>query len=419
MKVLLLNTSDIEGGAARAAYRLHGCLQGLGIDSSMLVQSKTGDDPTVFESSGKVAKALSRIRSQVDSLPLRTFTAVDKFRPFSTSWLPERLAERVRSLAPDIVHLHWVNGGFARIETLPKFPRPMVWTLHDMWAFTGGCHYDGGCGRYRDQCGKCPQLGSNKNWDASRRTLRRKQASWNGQPFTLVTPSRWLADCARTSPLFVNARIEVIPNGLDLNRYRPHSKDIARDILGLPKDRNLIAFGAMSMAEGRKGFRHLQAALLEMARHWTGGPTELVVLGAGRPAKPPELGFPIRYTGRLHDDASLSLLYSAVDAFVCPSEEDNLPNTVVEALACGTPCAAFHVGGLPDLIDEGVNGRLVAPFNPTAMAEAIASLLGETTHRAAYSAAARSKAEAEYGLEKCARAYLRLYQELSGMPAPF
>lgn len=412
MKVLLLNTSDIDGGAARAAHRLHQGLLGLGVDSRMLVQSKTGDDPNVLEPSGTTAKALSRLRPRIDSLPLRTFTPVDKYRPFSTSWLPERLAARVKSLAPDIVHLHWVNGGFARIETLANLPRPMVWTLHDMWAFTGGCHYDAGCGRYREHCGKCPQLGSGRDRDASRRTLRRKRASWKGNPFTLVTPSRWLAGCARTSPLFADARIEVIPNGLDLDRYRPHGKDVARDILGLPRDRNLIAFGAMSMADARKGFRHLQAALLEMARHWTGGPTEVVVFGAGRPASPPELGFPIRYTGRLHDDASLSLLYSAVDAFVCSSEEDNLPNTVAEALACGTPCAAFRVGGLPDLIDDGVNGRLTAPFDAAGMAEAIASLLGEPSRRAAFSAAARKKAEAEYGLEKCARAYARLYGEL-------
>lgn len=412
MKILLLNASDIEGGAARAAYRLHQGLLGEGVESRMLVQTKSGDDPYVLGPESRLAKAMGHLRPRLDSLPVRTLYRVDKFVTFSAPWLPERLAARVKALAPDIVHLHWVTGGQARIETIARFDAPVVWTLHDMWAFTGGCHYDDACGRYLESCGLCPQLGSQRDADASRRILRRKRASWRPRDLTIVAPSRWLADCARASTLLRESRIEVIPNGLDLDRYRPHEKVMARAILGLPEDRNLILFGAMSVWDRRKGFEHLRQALLELSLRPTPRPTEVVIFGSGRPASPPELGFPIHYLGRLHDDVSLSLAYAAADVFVAPSVQDNLPNTVMEAMACGTPCVAFRIGGMPDMVDHGSNGYLARPFDPGDLAEGIRRLMTDEARRTAFGEAARRRCEKDFSASRTAEAYLSLYSEL-------
>ena len=161
MKILIVNTSDIQGGAARAAYRLHQALLTEGVDSQMLVQSQSSDDFTVIGPQTKVQKALGKLRPTLDSLPVHRYKDRTKTL-FSPSWLPfSSIVERINSINPDVVHLHWIAGGMIRIEDLPKIKAPIVWSLHDMWAFTGGCHYDEECGAYQKQCGTCPVLGSN------------------------------------------------------------------------------------------------------------------------------------------------------------------------------------------------------------------------------------------------------------------
>ncbi len=413
MKILMLNEADTEGGAARAATRLHRSLVNAGVDSRMLVQLKKGDDPRVIGPS-KAGKLFSSLRPKLDAYPIRLAYKIDKFQSFSPAWLPDFQGAVVHKLAPEIIHLHWINGGFLRAKSLAKLGGPLVWTLHDMWAFTGGCHYDGECGRYTQACGKCPQLHSSNANDPSRWILARKAKAWADLPLTLITPSRWMASCARASALFRNTRIEVIPNGLDLNRYRPVDKTLARNILGLPINKDLILFGSLSTDDYRKGFTHLKTALGLFAGQPAANKTELVVFGSGRPVNPQDLGLPIHYSGRLYDDISLALLYAAADIFVSPSVQDNLPNTVMEAMACGTPCVAFRIGGMEDLIDHEKNGYLAKPFDAKDLADGLLAMLSDSGRRIDFGSNARKKAESLWGEASLSLSHLELYADLLG-----
>ncbi|MDP3050573.1 MAG: glycosyltransferase, partial [Eubacteriales bacterium] len=325
MKVLLVNTSDIQGGAARAAYRLHRGLQQIDVESKMLVQTKVSDDFSVTTSAqSKVQKLVARLRPILDSGPVGLYKHRTKTL-FSPALFPfSSVAHRISTANVDVAHLHWIAGGMLRIEDVAKIKKPIVWTLHDMWAFTGGCHLDGECGRYKKFCGKCPILSSTRNVDLSRWILKRKQKAWSNINITIVTPSRWLAKCASSSSLFRDRRIEVIANGLDISRYQLMDKSVARRLLSLPQDKRLILFGAMSSTGDRnKGFQFLHPALRELAKDNWGGRVEVIVFGASEPTSPPDFGLKTSYLGRFHDDISLALLYAAADVFLAPSVQDN------------------------------------------------------------------------------------------------
>ncbi|MBW2741769.1 MAG: glycosyltransferase, partial [Deltaproteobacteria bacterium] len=321
MKILQVNTSDISGGAARAAYRIHKGLQGSGINSKMLVQSKLSDDKTVIGPDNKMKKGFAKLRPTLDSAVKKFFSGSSK-TIFSSAWLPfSGIPSRIKSIAPDIIHLHWICGGMLRIEELKQINKPIVWTLHDMWAFTGGCHYSDDCDRFQQDCGNCPQLNRSVKNDLSWSALRRKKKAWSGLDITIVTPSRWLAECAKKSSLFKNRRVEVIHNGLDLNLFKPIAKTTARKIWDLPIDKKLILFGAMSAtSDHRKGFDLLYEGLKQLSAQWS-DKAELVVFGSSEPKNPPDFGLPVHYLGRLHDDVSLALLYAAADVMVVPSRQ--------------------------------------------------------------------------------------------------
>jgi glycosyltransferase involved in cell wall biosynthesis len=351
------------------------------------------------------------MRASIDRLPLRL--AMRGPRPmYSPAWLPERLANRVRQRAPDAVNLHWVSGGMLRIESVARFRRPVIWTMHDMWTFTGGCHYDEGCGRYTEGCGRCPLLRSSRQWDLSRWVMHRKRRAWRHVPITLVAPSRWLAEHARASRLFRGWPVQVIPNGLDLDRFQPVDPGLARRLLGLPPGRSYLLFGALDPGgEGRKGFGLLQATLRSLAASGWRDRLDLLVVGASAPATSLDADLPCHFLGALRDELSMALAFAAADAVVIPSTQENLPNMAVEAFACGRPCVAFAVGGLPEIIDDGVNGRLARTLDPADLAQAIAWVLGDEARRLALGRGARRKAEEAFDLRRMARCYADLYRE--------
>lgn len=414
MQVLHLSTSDVGGGAAIAAHRLHQGLHYLGITSQMLVDKKLSDDPAVFAPKSNLSKALGILKPTLDHLPLRFYPQVDHTKlTLSLEWLPDEIAPKTAQLAPDIINLHWACAGYLKIETLAKFKQPLVWTLHDMWAFTGGCHYSQECDRYTESCGACPQMQRGKSWDLSRWVWQRKAKAWKDINLTIVTPSNWLAKCASASSLFKERRVEVIPNGLDPERYKPLERGFARELLKLPQDKQLIIFGAMgSTSDHRKGFHLLQPALQRLSQSGWQGQTELVVFGSSKPNPQPNFGLNAHYLGTLIDDISLALLYAAADVFVAPSVQDNLPNTVMEAIACGIPCVAFNIGGMPDMIEHQHNGYLARPYESEDLATGIAWVLQNEQRWQALSRRAREKVEQEFTLEIQARRYLKLYQEV-------
>jgi glycosyltransferase involved in cell wall biosynthesis len=412
LNALLLSIADDGGGAARAAHRLHQSLRTADIDSHLLVQTKVTDDPTTITLQNKIEKGLASIRPAINAIPLKLFTQADS-KTYSLQWLPERVTKKVNQLTPDLINLHWICDGFLRIETLTKFKTPIVWTLHDMWSFTGGCHYSGECDRYTENCGHCPQLGSVQSSDFSSWVWQRKQKALKTLNLTLVTPSQWLANCAQSSSLLKGYRVKVIPNGLDLKIYKPIDSQLARQILNLPQDKQLILFGAIkATSDRRKGFHLLQPALQNLKQLRNNADIQIVVIGSSAPMQPIDLGFETHYLGTLKDDYSLALAYAAADVFVAPSVQDNLPNTVLEAIACGTPCVAFEIGGMPDLINHKSNGYLAQPFEVEDFAQGINWVLGDRERWQTLSEAARTKAEQEFSLELQASRYRDLFHEL-------
>jgi len=412
MNVLIVSSFDMGGGAARSAYRLNQDLQAINVNSQMLVQTKTDDNFRVIISRNKLSKGLAKIRQIIDDLPLK-FYPQRKSGIFSTQWLPNNLDWQVAQINPNIINLHWICEGFVSIEMIKQIRQPVVWTLHDMWAFTGGCHYSYDCDRYLNNCGSCPQLQSRHHRDLSRWNWERKHKHWQGLNLNIVTPSKWLAKCAKASSLFENVSIEVIPYGLDLKVYKPIDKLLARQILNLPQDTKLILFGSLSpTSDQRKGFHLLRPALQKLAERTDQAKLEILIFGASEPRVPLDLGFKSHYLGNLSDDISLSLIYSAADVFVAPSIQDNLPNTVLEAIACGLPVVAFDIGGMPDMIDHKTNGYLAQPFDIEDLAHGISWVLEDSDRYLNLSKQAREKAEREFSQELQANRYLRLFEEI-------
>jgi glycosyltransferase involved in cell wall biosynthesis len=408
MKILHLSSFDLSGGAARSAYRIHQGLQSIGAASQMLVQFKSSDNRTISMSENKVA---TRLRSSINTIPLRSYPHLKEF--FSPQWFPDAVVKRVSQINPTIINLNWICNGFLQVETLAKLQKPLVWTLQDMWSFTGGCHYSQGCDRYKACCGNCPQLRSGRESDLSRSVWQRKAKAWRNLNLTVVAPSDWMARCASASSLFQNVRIEVIPFGLDIKVFKPINARIARELLNLPQDKLLVLFGAIdATGDTRKGFHLLQTALENLSQAGWSDRIELVVFGSSKPDQPVDLGFPIHYLGKLQDDLSLRIAYAAADVMIAPSVEEAFGQTASESLACGTPAVVFTHTGLKDIVDHQQNGYVASYCDTEDLAKGIAWILEDSERHRNLRYAARKKAEREYSVEVQAHRYLSLFHEI-------
>jgi glycosyltransferase involved in cell wall biosynthesis len=360
MKVLLLSNDDLMWGAGRAAFRIHQGLRINEVDSHLLVQTKLSEDNTVISPLTPIGKGLAKLRPILDTLPLKLYPQFNQ-SVYSTQWLPDRTLDQVNQFSPDIINLHNITVGYIQIETLKKIKQPLVWTLHDMWGFTGGCHYSNGCDRYQKSCGACPQLNSQKDWDLSRWIWQRKAKAWKALNLTLVTPSHWLADCVRGSSLFQNFNVEVIANGLNTELYKPVDKKVARSLLNLPPDKKIVLFGATSAtSDARKGFHLLLPALQKLFEINSEITIELVVFGASTPTQSTNYPFKIHYLGTYKDDLSLSIAYSAADVMLVPSVYEVFGQTASEAMACGIPVIAPNHTSIKEITN---NGSLMFPLN--------------------------------------------------------
>ena len=407
LRPLLVNASD-TGGSATATKRIHRGLCRIGVDSRMLVQEKSTDDPTIHGPESTLGRAWSLARPHVDMLPLRLY---GRSSGFGVNWLPERKLDRIRDIDPDVVHLNWVWRGTLSVRTIGRLDRPVVWRLPDMAALTGGCHYADGCDGFTERCGACPQLDSDSAFDLSRLTWHRKDRYWDDLDLTVVAPSTWLAEQARRSSLFGDERIEVIPNALDTDTYRPRDPQLGLDFFDLPGDKRLVLFGAVDpMGDHRKGADLLQEALQSLSGDLED--VELVVFGANRPENPPDFGFPTHYVGYLHDDPSLVLLYSAADVMVVPSRYEGFGQTVSESLACGTPVVAFDATGPKDIVDHRETGWLAEAYDPTELADGVAWVLADEARRTELDERARIAASERYEQTVIARRYAELYRQV-------
>ena len=412
MRPVLCNTLDCGGGAAIAARRLHLGLRQMGDDSVFAVMQQSGDIPGCLAVTSRLRRTIQPFFRQGERLPLLLYPKRDRKVLFSPSWRPSGIHKDIMALRPDVVHLHWIADSFVPLYSLARLTAPIVWTLHDTWALTGGCHILKGCEFYRQGCGRCPELGSRAGFDMSSVGYLLRAAAYKKVRMTIVAPSRHLEMLAKASPLIQNYPIVRIPNGVDTERFRPIDKRVARHLLQLPQDVPLLVFGAV--APGRdpnKGIDLLCDALRELPMPLRGH-VQCAVFGGSVAAL--ETPLPAIELGRLHDDVSLALAYSAADVFICPSREENLPNTIMESLACGTPVVAFRTGGIPDMVDDGENGVLAPCHDVKALAEGIAKiLLGSVDQKQRLSCAARQKAVDEYALPDIARRYHDLYLTLT------
>ena len=411
MKVLLVSNYDIKGGAARATYRLHEGLQSIAVNSQILVNYKCSNDENVRLMPSKLGEKFKSLRPKLNRLPLKLYPKLGQVI-FSPQWVPDSLASEVAKINPDVINLHWVCEGYMQIETLAKFNKPVVWTLHDMWAFTGGCHYSENCDRYMNSCGACPQLHSTKDTDISRWIWQRKAQAWQNLDLTLVTPSNWLAQCAKSSSLFKKYPVKVIANGLDAEVYKPLNRPQVRDSLNLPQNKQLVLFGAMQGTDDRwKDFPLLVPALQSLSKSGWQDKIELLVFGSSQPENPIDVGFKTHYLGRLEDE-SLAKVYAAADVMVVPSRYEAFGQTASEALACGTPVVAFDVTGLKDIVDGQQNGYLAKPYETEDLARGIAWVLEDPDRHQKLCRSARLKVEEKFTLQVQARAYKNLYEEI-------
>jgi glycosyltransferase involved in cell wall biosynthesis len=422
LRVIHLSGSDVVGGAAKAAHRLHCGLVEAGVDSHMLVRSKRSQDARV-QRLGHPRKATEKLAARwIDRRVERGLRRYASTRPAGYEAFTDDRAGAGRHLMQalpecDVIHLHWVKGLVDYrwfFEHLPAGTH-IVWTLHDMNAFTGGCHYDDGCGRYSHGCGACPQLGSQQSDDLSAAVWRRKKEAFeaiDAQHMHVVTPSRWLADLARESPLLKRFNVSAIANGIDTARFAPRDPQVARETLGLPADAKVLLFVAHGLEGHRKGFDLLRQALKQIE-----GRDDIWLLSAGGTHHLPEVNVPHLSLGELSSDRLLSLVYSAADVFALPSRQDNLPNTALESLACGTPIVGFDAGGISEVVEPGRSGWLAPVGDARALAHTLQEAVDDDGHRAELARQCRSMALARYDLMQQAREYARLYEQLTGKPS--
>lgn len=410
MKLLLLNSYDV-GGAARAVLRLNTGLQSIGIASQVLVQFQSNATLDVISPQSCLAKCAAHLKIYLDALPVRFY----KKRPllnFTPAFVRDNILNQIDCMNPDIIHLNWMANGFLRLENLQKLKRPLVWTLHDSWAFTGGCHIPFECTKYCQSCGACPVLGSKGDYDLSRWVFLRKQMAWRNLDMTLVAPSNWLADCARASSLFRNNRVVVIPNGLDTTIFKPYDKSIARCHYNLPANKNIILFGAINgTTDRRKGYHLLIEALQLLAASGWSKKCELAVFGTLQHNDLPLLDIKTHYLGRLDDDSLLASLYSAADVMVVPSIQEPFGQTVSEAMACGTPVVCFDSTGPKDIVDHKINGYKAQPFDTLDLAAGIEYVIKSADYLG-LSRNARNKVVEEFDSKVVAKKYVELYEDL-------
>lgn len=412
MTPLLVSTEDGGGGAAIAAHRLLRGLRDAGCEARMLVGFQRGDDPAVLGPPTSLARGMMHLRSNLDHRISR-FLCHGRAGAFSNPIVPGSGLRLTLVNGFDVLNLHWVNRSFVRPEDLIRVRRPIVWTLHDMWPFTGGCHYDGGCGQFTQKCGRCPMLRSPGAFNSSRRLWTRKRKAWRNIDLCVVAPSRWLADEARRSTLFAERRVEVIPNGLDLDVFSPRDRSMCRSILGLPQDKRIILFGAVNATgDRRKGFDLLDQTLHRLVALRPRESFLAAIFGAGSGADIGPDAFETRYLGQLHDDITIALTMAAADVLVLPSRQENLSNVLAESLACGTPCAAFDIGGNRDLVQSETTGHLARPFDTEDLAAGIAWMLEDDGRAADLGRNARAKVVENLCAKKCAARYIELFREM-------
>ena len=428
MRVLIVNTSERTGGAAVAAHRLMEALNNYGVKAKMLVRDKQTDSLTVVGLRDKWHQQWCFLWERFVIWLHLHFRRRHLFE-IDIANAGTDITKLPEFREADVVHLHWVNQGMLSLGGIRKILRsgkPVVWTMHDLWPATAICHYARDCRHYRTACGSCPLLPNGKKpkplndqspkrpekKDLSSRVWRRKWQLLDGQSVSYVACSKWLCGEARLSALLRGQKVVSIPNAIDTRVYCPADRRQARERVGLPTDRRLILFVSQRVTDQRKGMDFLIAAVRLMADRYPDVKQQvgIAVLGGHSDEIADRLPLAVYSLGYVSDERRIVDIYRSVDVFVTPSLEDNLPNTIMEAMACGVPCVGFKVGGIPEEIDHQKNGYVAAYRDAEDLARGIQWILQEADYEA-LSKAAVSKVNRSYSQQAVALKYTEVYNE--------
>ena len=408
MRVLIVNTSERTGGAAVAASRLMKALNNNGVKAKMLVRDKESDSLTVVGLPKSpmlhwhflwerlvIFCRLHFSRKHLFEIDIaNTGSDITKLREFQEA---------------DVIHLHWINQGMLSLNGICKILRsgkPVVWTMHDIWPATGICHLTLGCHYFVNRCANCKYLpGGGGSNDLASRIWQKKQQMQVDENIYYVACSRWLESEAKTSALLKGQKITSIPNPIDTHIYKKGSKEEARQRLGLPLDKKLILFASQRVTNENKGMSYLIEACRQLSDQ-----CEVVILGGHAEEVVEQLPMKAYPLGYVNEEQRIVDVYNAADVFVLPSLSENLPNTIMEAMACGVPCVAFKVGGIPEEIDHLKNGYVAAYRDAEDLAKGIAWVLKEADYES-LSQQAVHKVMQCYSQRSVAVKYLEVYQQ--------
>jgi glycosyltransferase involved in cell wall biosynthesis len=402
MKVLHINQSDISGGAGIAGYRLHQGLLNRGIDSRLLV----GNAQT---KSDRVATVERQYRLENQFFRFSRYLGLNYLNLISSFNIPKHKFYQ----EAEILNFHNLHTGYFNYLTIPDLTenKPAIFTLHDMWSFTGHCAYSYDCDRWKSGCGKCAYLDTYPNVQKDNTRLEWKLKNWiySRSNLTVVTPSKWLTEQVEQS-ILNRFPIHYIPYGIDTQAYQPLNRDVCRQILDIPAESKVLMFGAQDLTDSRKGGDLLLKTLEILPQSLK---AEIVVLTMGKcNTKVLEtLRLKTLSLGYLSSDRLKSVAYSATDLFVFPTRADNLPLVLQESMACATPMVSFKVGGVPDLVRHGITGYLASPEDTQDMSEGIIELLEDEDLRQQMSQNCRAIALEEYSLELQTQRYIELYEK--------
>ena len=417
MKIVALNTSDRTGGAAIAANRLMKALIKNDIKIKTLVLIKeTKDENVMTIQSSFLNRQLARIKFFWERWIIFVYNRFSRKNLFKVSIANTGfdIARLPLVKDADIIHIHWINQGLLSLRDLEKLAalgKPVVWTMHDQWAYTGICHYTSGCDKFINVCTFCPQLTCAKKHDLSYLVFKQKEKLYQSNAITFVGCSQWITNEAKRSNLCKKYNILSIPNPIDMKIFKVIDKLSARKNLGLPENKKLLLFGAANITDKRKGIYYLIDACNELIKQSLHSELGLVVFGHAKTEYKQLIKIPVYSMGYMTDPGEIVMLFNAVDLFVIPSLEENLPNTIMESMACGTPCVGFHVGGIPEMIDHKQNGYVAEYKNSKDLAEGIHWVLNKADYNE-LSTNARTKIESTYREDIVAKQYIELYKKI-------
>ena len=401
MKVIHITTID-TGGAYMGALRLHESMRSCGISSEILVRSKLHVNSPVIEINSNFCKTiLSKGKNALNLLYKKGEIHGDRF---GTDVSRTKCVKNA-----DVIILHWINSflSLSEIVKLCKLDKPVIWILHDMWLFTGGCHYDRYCGRYKQYSGSCPVLKSDESQDITHRNYMQKIMNLQNVEMTIVGPSQWIVDCAASSHITGDRRLIHIPNTLDIKQYTPLSdKENLRKKYSIPLYKKVILFGA---ADGgtenpMKGFSYLVEAIKKLSPK----KYALAVFGNAGASLSGLQGYDTFKLGYITEVNLLREIYNMADVFVNPSLQEAFGFTVCEAMACGIPAVTFEVGGNMEQIRHRESGYLAKYQDANDLAKGIAYCAYYTTElgERAYLSAQR------YSYENIGKQYKNLLSRL-------